>query len=373
MDVLRKIIGALVLLFIGIPILFSIIWGVGIAKGILSSNSYKEIPQFIASEMPELINELIEEAKINPDSSELDDESRMWLKAMAKTGIPFKEVMIQTGLKEWLDEDFSDSMYLLGKILSGERKYAPIYLNLDKLKKAISSDYLAEYLAKVVKNLPSCNSTEEKFWTKGLSEGNFLDSLPDCSPKSTDIKTLKKLFKNSLIAKTEEIPEKVDILSNNSLGFRLDGERGSKYYSKHRPEDGLRFLRAFNTYSYLLFLIPFFFIFLGAVIADSTLSGFLVWSGGATTIAGVLSLLLHSFVTGIVKAFGIIPDVPFYVNYAHISHFESVLMERIGILLNQILSGLFSKVSNLSFSIILLGIAFIAISFIVKNEKEKDN
>ncbi len=373
MNVLRKIIGALVLLFIGIPILFGIIWGVGIAKGALSANFYRELPQIISSEIPNIVDELIEEAKENPNSSDMDEESRRWLEAVSKTGIPFKEVMRKSGLTSWFEEDFSDAMYLLGKVLSGKSDYKSVYLSLGKLKKAISSDYLADYLSTVVKNLPACSQTEEKFWALEVSKKDFIDNFPDCNPQKIDKKSLKEFFKSSLQMKVKEIPEKVDLLSDNSLGVRADSKGGDFFSWNYRDnERKINFIRAFNTYSYLLFIIPFVFIFLGAVIADSTLPGFLLWSGGATTLGGVLSLLLHSLVSGVVKAVGILPTSSFSVYYnSNLTSVESIVHRRVMEIVNQILSELFSKVSHISFSIILLGIALIALSFIVKNERGK--
>ncbi len=373
MNVLRKIIGALVLLFVGIPILFGIIWGVGVAKGALSSHFYRELPQIISSEIPNIVDELIEEVRENPTSSDMDEQSKRWLEAIYKTGVPFKVVMKESGLTSWFEEDFSDSMYLLGKVISGKADYKPVYLSLEKLKKAISSDYLADYLSTVVKNLPPCSQTEEKFWALEVSKKDFIDNFPDCNPQKIDKKSLKEFFKSSLQMKVKEIPEKVDLLSDYSMGVGVDS-KGRDFFSwKYRDnERRINFIRAFNTYSYLLFIIPFSFIFLGAIIADSTLPGFLLWSGGATTTGGVLSLLLHSLVSGVVKAVGILPSSSFSIYYnSNLSSVEAIVNKRVMEIFNQILSGLFSKVSHISFTIILLGIALIAFSFLVKNERGK--
>ena len=365
MNVLRKIFGALILLFLGMPILFGIIWGVGIAKGALSSQFYKDLPQMIVTEIPELVNDLIEKAKENPDDPEIDEESRKWLTAMAKVGIPTKEVMEKAGFTKWFEEDLSDSMYLLGKVLSGETEIRSIKLNLRPLKAAITGDYLSDYLAKLIKNLPPCSKTEEEEWLVKIE--NFRENPPTCNPTSLSEEKIKELIKKNLEASVKEMPDETDILKNH----------GAFSNYRNNPSETIRnikILRTLNTYSYVVFLIPFFFIFLGAVVADSSIQGILRWGGGATVITGVGSLALHSFVSGIVKTIGIIPISAINLNYdSEVSQIEAIFSERIILLLNKIFSRLFSKISNISVTIILVGVTLIALSFVItKDEPESE-
>ncbi len=358
MNALRKIIAVLILLFVGMPILFGIIWGVGIAKGVLSSNFYKDLPQMVVSEIPELVNELIETAKKEPDSPDIDEETRKWLIAMSKVGISTKEVMEKAGFTKWFEEDLSDSMYLLGKVLSGEKELQSIKLDLTPLKEAITSDYLSEYFSKVIKNLPRCSKTDEALWIAKIKE--FSEDFPACNPTSLPPEQLKKIINENLKNSVKTIPDEADILHDN---FFSDSYNNSPANTLRR----INVLRRLNTYSYILFFIPFFFILLGALIADSSVQGILRWGGGATAITAVVSLALHSFITSIIKLTEIIPISTINFNYDNeLSSIEIILSEKILALVNNILSTLFSKISQISISVLLFGIALIALSFVIK-------
>ena len=52
MDVVRKSIGVLIIIFIGIPVLFGVIWAVGVTRAVISPEFLSDLPQEIIQKIP---------------------------------------------------------------------------------------------------------------------------------------------------------------------------------------------------------------------------------------------------------------------------------------------------------------------------------
>ena len=50
----RRLIGALIVILLGVPLLFAIIWAVGFTRAAVSPQMVSELPQRIATEVPGL-------------------------------------------------------------------------------------------------------------------------------------------------------------------------------------------------------------------------------------------------------------------------------------------------------------------------------
>jgi len=53
MNGIRKVIGLLIIIFIGVPVLISIIWAVGITRAVVSPEFLSEMPREIITKIPE--------------------------------------------------------------------------------------------------------------------------------------------------------------------------------------------------------------------------------------------------------------------------------------------------------------------------------
>jgi len=51
-------------LFIGLPILFAVIWAVGITRAAVSPELVSDLPKEIIEEVPSIVEEVFEEAKM---------------------------------------------------------------------------------------------------------------------------------------------------------------------------------------------------------------------------------------------------------------------------------------------------------------------
>ena len=63
MNIFRKIIGLLMIIFLGLPLIFGIIWAVGLTKAAVSPEFVTEFPQKIIAEIPIILDEVFEEAQ----------------------------------------------------------------------------------------------------------------------------------------------------------------------------------------------------------------------------------------------------------------------------------------------------------------------
>ncbi len=85
MTALRKILALLIIILLGLPILFGIIWVTGVTKATISPEFISDLPQEIIAEIPDIAEEIFQEAQ---DKNVISDENtRAWFQAAAKAGI----------------------------------------------------------------------------------------------------------------------------------------------------------------------------------------------------------------------------------------------------------------------------------------------
>ena len=271
MNALRKLIGVLLIGFIGLPLLFSMIWTVGLIKAVASPEFLTDLPRRIIAEIPAKADEIFRDAQ--SEAYVTDGRTRAWFQAAGTTGISPTELMEETGLLNWMSGELSGSLRQVGQMLKGKKRPRPIIIDLRPLKEAVLSPEIEKFLEETLNNLPPCDARDLQAWEDIAARGLGDRRLPACRP---DFSQAKEALAAARARIAGDIDDKIEVFG----GF------------DRVPAFPFGVCRALNFSSFLLLLIPALFIFLGAVIADSTPSGFLKWSGVSILLGGIPALLL---------------------------------------------------------------------------------
>jgi len=345
MSPVRKIIALIIIIFIGLPILCGIIWTVGIARGALSPEFISDLPREIIMEMPEIVNEIFLEG--TSEDVIKDSNTRAWFEAASRVGKTPKELMEEIGLLSWLENELSASLREVGEILRGERGPREVVFDMRPLKEALRHEAIDAYLVSILQQFPPCNESELEEWGDATFRNISWTDLPACQP---DLALAQEVLRTERERAIFEMPDEVEILED----------------VKYVPFGLYRWIVFF---SYLLFLIPIFFLFLAALIAAGSPGGFFRWSGVPILIGGLSSLLLALFSKNIV------PLAMRWSRFVHSDYWEvelqEVIIEKMGWIPVTITDYLFSPVVNVAAVVSVVGVLLIGISFLVRNKKEQ--
>ena len=346
MDALRKSIGVLIIIFLGIPILVGTIWTVGLTKAVVTPEFLSDLPREIIEKIPDMVDEVLEEV----DREDLVDDpnGRAWVKAVVEADTSFKELLGKTGLLDWMENELSGSLKQMGDMLRGEIPARTIVLNLRPLKQALRHEAIKEYLVDLLRNLPPCDDDQLEEWVEAAANPRDLEDLPACRP--TDLESAAQAINFVQDHEIEDIPDEVNIF-------------------EHAPSfpRGLDVIQGVLSFTYLLFLIPVFFIVIASLIGGMTKSGFFRWMGISTLIGGILAFALSSLLKHAVPwGIGIVPE-------AHgITPFEEVMVGKVGdigiLVIEQILSG----VNSVAGVVCLIGIVLFAFSYLLTGETRSE-
>lgn len=342
MDVFRKSIGVLIIIFIGIPTLLGIIWAVGVTKAVVTPEFLSDLPREIIEKVPGMVDEVLEEV----DREDLVDDpnARAWVKAVVGAETSFKGLLRKTGLLDWLENELATSLKKLGDMLRGEIPPRTIVLNLRPLKEALRHEAIKEYFIDLLKQLPPCDEAEREDWEAAAINPRDLEDLPACRP--TDLESAAQAINFVQEHEIEDIPDEVEIFE----------------YTPSFPH-GVDLIQNIIAFTYLLFLIPAVFIIIAAFIGGTGKSGVLRWMGISTIVGGILAFALSSLLKGTVPwAFGIVPE-------SHgITPFEELLVGKAGdigmLVIKQILAG----VNSVAGIVCIVGVVFFALSFLLSTE-----
>jgi len=349
MNIARRFIGLILIIFFGLPTLFGIIWAVGMIKASVSPEFLTELPRKIIADIPETADEIFREAQ---DEQYIgDSETRAWFQAAAKTGISPRELMEKTGLLEWMSGELSDSLKQIGRVLRGERRPRSIVIDLRPLKEALLHPEVDLFLEKTLQNLPPCDERGLKEWSDMVaSHGRHLE-LPACQPDPAVAK----------VVLTEARARALNDMDNEIEAF--EGVRNFPFLP-------LGLSRTITLLSYFLFIIPAAFIFLGALIADSTPAGFCRWSGASILVGGVPALLLSLFTKYL--SLWAIQAAPFSSWHDHwASDLGDLVMDKVRWIPERIIDQLFSPVVWVALFVCLVGVVLIVLSFSSRNKAGK--
>jgi hypothetical protein len=344
MTAVRKIIALFIIVLIGLPILFGVIWVVGLTKATVSSEFISELPQEIIREIPDIAEEIFVEGQ---DEKVIRDENtRAWFRAASEAGVSPKKLMADIGLLDWLEYELSDSLDEVGEILRGERRARPITIDLRPLKDILLRDEIDQHLMKVLEQLPPCDEEGERQWVQIGRWGLQNRELPACRPDFEVAQEALMEWRMDLVAEMEnevEIFEDVEFIP-----FGMS--------------------RALTVLSSFLFVFPALLIFLGSLLAATSPASFFRWCGVSTFLGALPALLLAFFVKHI-SLWGL-KIAPFYSSEwdAWSPELQELVFEKASWIPMRIVDQIFSPVVTVAAIVCVLGVVLFAISLMVRSQ-----
>jgi len=337
MKPVRKIIGALIILFFAIPLLVAIIWTVGVTKAAVSPELISDLPREIIAELPDYLDEVVKEAQ---DVSVIEDEdTRAWFEALSKVKMTPKELLEKVGITDWMEQELSKSFQEIGEILRGQREPDPVMIDLRPLKKALDNEEIDLYLMDVLRNLPPCDEEGTNQWLE-LRDRQFGDfELPACCP---DMDIARIVLKNHRIETINDMQDEIQIF------------------------EGIRFMpfgfsKTVVWLSYLLFLLPLIFLFLGSIVGGTSAAGFLRWFGVSTFAGGLIPLTISLFAEHITKW------AVRFAPYSHTDEWSSdlglLILDKIDWIPTLVVEKLFSPVTMVAAIVCVIGVIILILSF----------
>lgn len=278
MNQTRTIIGSLIMIFFAIPVLFGIIWAVGLTQAVVSSKMLSELPREVIAELPDLVDGILLAAK--DETIQMHPDGRIWLQAIAGVATTPKELLKETGLNDWLEKELSGTLRTVGDILNGKTEAREVWLDLRPLKQALNHPAMERYLMQVMEKLPVCSPEQTGAWERIIQDQDHNRDLPPCRPEALMNTNAAAFIRNGF---TRDIPDEVNFFKNSRFPY-------------HR----INIAKTVMSFTYLLFLIPAFFIIMGALVAARCKSHFFRWSGVVTMIGGGLALGLATLVKQII-------------------------------------------------------------------------
>ena len=344
MTAVRKIIALLIIVLIGLPILFGVVWVVGLTKATVSSEFISELPQEIIREIPDIAEEIFEEGQ--NEKVIRDENTRAWFRAAAEAGVSPKQLMADIGLLDWLEYELAESLDEVGEVLRGERRARPITIDLRPLKDILMRDEIDQYLMRVLEKLPPCDEEEERQWIQIGRWGLEGRELPACRP---DMEVARKALMEWRMDAVAEMENEVEIFEDvKFIPFGMS--------------------RVLTVLSSFLFVIPALFIFIGSLIAATSPASFFRWSGVSTFLGALPALLLAFFVKHI-SLWGL-KIAPFYSSDwdSWSPELQELIFEKTSWIPMRIIDQIFSPVVTVAGIVCVLGIILFAISLIVRNK-----
>lgn len=349
MKAVRKVLGLLIILFIGLPILFAVIWAVGITRAAVSPEFVSDLPQEIIEEVPSVVEEVFEDAQ-NRDLIS-DQDTRDWFRAASEVDMSPRELMRSMGLLDWLENELSGTFDEVGEVLRGRRRAGPVVFDLRPLKQALHSPAFRIYMMKVIEKLPACDEQGREQWSMMIEREYDLFDFPACNP---DVQVSEQVIQAHLEELTEDMDSEIEIFSN----------------TRFIPLSISRFVKLA---SYGMFLLPAFIILLGAVIAASSTAGFFRWSGLSILAGGLISLFTALFTKHLaILGIGLSP-YSYTENWSVELH--ELVIEKTAWIQTAVVNHLFSPVIAVAGVVSIVGFVIFVLSFIArgkpKPEKEK--
>ncbi|MBM3311057.1 MAG: hypothetical protein FJY80_06080 [Candidatus Aminicenantes bacterium] len=339
----RKIIGALVIVLIGLPVLFGIIWAVGLVRATVSSEFLSDLPRDIIAEIPARAEDVFRLAQ--DEGAISDPATRAWVQAAAKTGITPSKLLETTGLRAWMEGELEASFRKIGGVFRGEEPLQSISLNFRPLKQALLHPDVDRFLEETVQNLPSCDEAGMKAWQDLAVFAGPGRRLPACRP---DAAVAKSVLLEARTRAVEDIDDEVWV------------------FEDVRPLPLFRsgIAKPIRLLSYALFLIPALFIVLGSAIATRSSQGFLRWSG-ISVLVGSLSALLLALA---VKHFSLwaIEGRPFSWHSPWSSELGELLFDKLAWIPARVVDQLFSPVVGVAGVVAVVGVVLVALSYSVR-------
>jgi len=342
MKVLRVLLALFIIAVFALPILFGVIWTVGITNAAVSPRFVSDLPQDIIAEIPGLLDEIFEEAR---DERQIaDPEVRAWFEAADRLGVSPRELLRQAGLQDWLENEVAKSLEEVGDMLRGERRARSIAIDLRPLKDSLRTGALEDYFLDLLANLPPCDDFGTEEWRDFFEFRDSRSRMPACRP---DLVMAGEYLERQRWEMLEDMPDEISLFENVRV----------------LP---LGISRTVSLLSYALFILPAVLIFVAALIAACTPSGFFKWFGAATLVGGLATLGSGAFIQGATSfAWKFMP----YVEAERWTRdLQELILAKTDWIFHRVLSQLFSPVISLAGAVCIIGLVFFVISFAVRSQ-----
>jgi hypothetical protein len=350
MNFFRKIIGLIVMLFFAMPLLFVVIWSIGITRVVVTPKFLSDIPQEIISQIPQLTDQIFETTK-NPKLWK-DKNAQGWVQAINKTSITPTQLLKDIGVYQWLEKDLTAMLNDFGRVLRGEIKVREIILNNQQLKNALQSEALQKYIRDVMHHLPPCGDAENSLWQKQIAQSDTSNTpIQACHPGATVIDAAIAQIVRSISA----LPSQITVLSAKETPLVFLG------------------LRMAHSLMWLLFIGPVILLILGAMIGGRGSKGFFRWSGTAALLSSLPPLLISLFVKHV--ALIAMQLDPSFWHFAENPNFwtpelREFFARQIAPLTEKIVEPLFSSVISVSLVVFCISIACLILSLLIPHKPE---
>lgn len=341
MNSVRKIIGVLIMVFIAIPVLFGVIWAVGITKAVVSPEFLSDMPREFIEEVPEFVDDMLE--AMQEEDFTANENYRAWLKAITEASTTPKELMEEIGLLDWLQNELSASLQDIGDILRGDMKPQEITLNMRPLKQALKHKAIDQYILGLLQKFPPCDLDQVEAWQDSYIDGDLFDSLPACQPDPLIVSEALTEWRDDI---EYDIPDEVEMFED----------------ARFLPR-GFSTARTVVSLTYLLFLIPAAFIAFGALVGATSKPGFLQWTGLTTIIGGIIPLGMAVFAKKIVPA--ALNWIPYDYSHEFSIQFQDLLIDKLGGPVTVVVDRLFSPVIAVAGTVCIVGLILYALSYAV--------
>jgi len=262
---MRRVFALLIVVFLGLPTLFAAIWAVGLTRAALSPELLADLPHRVVSQLPELADDLV--AAAEDGRTQVDPDSRTWLRAIARSPMKLDEALHRSGLSAWAEGELSDSLTRFGQVLRGRADPDEATLDLRPLKVALQSEALVTFSAGVTSSLPPCDAGGQVRWQNVMETG--CGEIPPCRPPEG---TVAMTWKNTVARALRDMPDRV------------------RYFHDDHPfPPGVNWAKAAVTISALVFLLPLLLLAAGAGVAGGGWGKFLHWLGLSAVAGGLLA------------------------------------------------------------------------------------
>jgi len=339
MAAIRKILALFIIILFGFPLLFGVIWAVGLTKAAISPEFVSELPQEIIAEVPKLTDELFKEAR---DKDFIRDENtRAWFQAAAETGISPRELMEEIGLLTWMEDELSAGLEDLGDVLRGRRRPRDITISLLPLQNALKHEAIDRYITAVLEKLPPCDMQGLEDWAEAIDRDIDWWEFPACRP---DVPMAMGILHEKRMEAIEDMEDEINIMEN------AEGPR-------------FPFYQTITAFSYGLFLIPGIILLLAALIAATSPGGFFRWLGMSTLIGSILPLLLALLVRNTTSL--ALKFYPYTMWESGATDFEELVLDKFIWIPHEIIQHLFTPVVAIAGSLCILGLVIFAVSFLM--------
>lgn len=339
MNTFKKISGLLLIILIGLPLVFGVIWAVGITRAVVSPEFITEFPQKIIAEIPIIIEEVFEEAQKKDMIS--DPNTRAWFEAAASVEISPRELMQRIGLEDWMDHELSGLFEDVEDILRGKRRVKKLVFDLRPLKDALVHDEFFHYIEDVLDNLPLCDEMGQRRWDRFRGSDRDWISRKACRP---DRETLQSIFADIRESIEYDIPDDISLFEDVHV-FPLGISRVVMWLS------------------YSLFLFPAALLFLAAFIAATSPASFFRWSGISIIAGGIIPLISSLFFKQIARWALFIR--PYSDSWS--TELQNLLVDKTEWIHLSLIDFLFSPVVQVAGVVCVVGIILFALSLVVSS------